>query len=391
MGSNGLTQRAVDALRPPATGYQCLWDNLVTGFGARITAKGALSFVLRYVLDGRQRLITLGRYPVMSLDTARQRAIQYRAKMVLSSEDPFVDRYKDIPTLNEYSQTYLNGYAKANKRPHSIIDDECGLRLYILPTLGHMRLNTVHKRDVAALHYSLADKPYRANRALALLSKIFNLAIDDGYRVDNPVKGVKHYNEEPRTRWLSIDETSRLAVVLKADEHRVGGLAILFLLATGARKGEALNATWNQFRLDQKLWIKPASCTKQKKEHVVELNDYAMSLLAELKKDNPSPYVFYYSRLQSRLKDLATFWQRIRLKAELPNVRIHDLRHTFASQIINQGFSLEVVGELLGHSNLSTTRRYAHVLSSTRKAATDIVGKILQETVQSTVPSPQSQ
>jgi integrase len=324
----------------------------------------------------------------MTLEAARQKAIQHRAQMVLTAEDPFASRKENILTLREYSQTYLNGYAKANKRPHSIEDDECGLRIYILPVLGHMKLNVIHRRDVAALHYSLSEKPYRANRVLALLSKIFNLAIDDGYRTDNPVKGIKHYHEESRTRWLNSEELSKLVTVLKAEENQLSATAVLFLMATGARKMEALSAKWEHFNLESKLWIKPADITKQKRTHIVELSDYAISLLDSIK-DRDSEFVFYNSRLKMPLKDLKTFWDTVRVKAGLDGVRIHDLRHTYASMLINEGYSLEVVGELLGHSNLETTRRYAHLLPSTRRGATDRVGTVLKN-VESNVESKHS-
>lgn len=383
-----LTERKIKALKAPAEGYKYLWDVSVCGFGVRITCRGVISLVLRYVINGRQRVLTLGRYPIISVENGRKKSIRLLGQ-VLDGRDPIDERQKrfEIPTVREFADHYLNDYAKTNKRPSSILNDENNLKLRIIPAWGHLKINTVQKRDILTMHSSMSHVPTTANRQLALLSKFFNLAIDEGYRADNPVRGIKRYPEQIRERWLSNEEISRLAAVLRTEQNQVGSLAILFLLATGARKGEALNATWDQFRLEEKLWIKPAACTKQKKCHILQLNDYAINILRTLKANNPSPYVFYYPREKGHPKDLSTFWRSVCAKAKVTDAHIHDLRHTFASQIINAGYSLEVVGELLGHTNLSTTRRYTHLQDRLKREVVDSIGKGLEQSTRPVLPA----
>jgi len=335
-----------------------------------------VAFVYRYVQDGRQKLETLGRWPVLDVQEAKKLVLERKQQQLVGSNtSPLKER--QVPGLAEYCQHYLDGYAKARKRSHSVRDDQSAIRLYIVPAFGDKKIDEIKKSDIANLHYKMCATPYRANRVLALLSTIFGLAVGDELRGDNPVKGIERYPEEPRQRWLGEGELKRLIQVLEVHPSQLNATALLLMIATGARKMEVLGARWSEFDLEAGVWTKPSTATKQKRAHIVELNDYAVSLLKAQKLAAVSEFVFCNPKTGLPLRDLKPFWRDVCTQAGLVDVRIHDLRHTFASMLANKGVALEVIGQLLGHSSLETTMRYAHLLPSTRREAANKVGEVI--------------
>lgn len=396
-----ITLPIVKNLVPPPAGNRITWDAEVTGFGVRITAGGAVAFVLRYVFQGRERIITIGRFPDLSPTAAREHAIRMRGE-IIAGRDPLTSRTtaRDAPSVADMCDDYLDRHAKAKKRGWSRYNDERHIKRFIKPKLGPLKVLAVTRRDIDTLHHSLQNTPYQANRVLALLSKMFSLAFSWGWRADNPCKGIERFNEQKRERWLSTEEVDRLSGALNDQPNQRAANAFRLLLLTGARRGEVLSATWDQFDLEHGIWTKPSSHTKNKREHVVPLNAPALALLSEMhaaaKRDNmPSLFLFPGDADGKPLQDVKRAWEKITQDAGLgcmvektkngkvikdehgkpvtewrSNARIHDLRHTFASHLASGGLSLPLIGRLLGHTQQATTQRYAHLaIDPLREAA----------------------
>jgi integrase len=245
----------------------------------------------------------------------------------------------------------------------------------ILPKLGNHKVAEIGHRDIQALHNSLKTTPYQANRALALLSKMFELSIKWGWRADNPAKGVQKYHEDKRHRWLSDEELIRLTNALESHPNQKAANAIRFQLLTGARIGEVLNATWNDFDLNRGVWVKPSHHTKQKKTEHLPLSTAAQDLLTEIRATAGSHFLFPGKSADKPIVDLKKFWRAIVKSAEIKDYRIHDNRHTHASHLVSSGTSLAIVGRLLGHTNPMTTQRYAHLSDDPLREAAETFGR----------------
>jgi integrase len=208
-------------------------------------------------------------------------------------------------------------------------------------------------------------------------------------RPDNPAQGVERAPEERRERFLTPAEIARLDEALAACPERVSANATRLLLLTGARRGEALGATWDQFDLAAGVWIKPATTTKQGKPHRVPLSAPALALLSEMratadvenerrKRDGLPELVHLFPGKDGKLlTGIKRFWARVCKAAGISGVRLHDLRHTYASILASSGLSLPIIGSLLGHSQPATTARYAHLLDDPLRAATERAGAVI--------------
>jgi integrase len=406
-----INDKAVrDLEAPPRCGSVVFYDAgsrsvpRIPGFGVCVTANGAKSFVLNYSLDGRERRYTLGRHLEISASQARADALAWRAK-IRDGVDPLAerDRRATEPTMHVLAQDYLERHARPKKRLSSIREDEKLLRI-MLPALGDFRVRAVTRRDVEDLHRGLIATPYRANRMLALLSKMFNLAIEWGWRPDNPAKGIQRFQEDKRETWLTVDQLQRLINALANYPDQNAANALRLLILTGAREGEVLSATRNQFDLNRGIWTKPSHHTKQKKTEHVPLSRAAIELLVGMKQGASGPCLFP-GRLDPSGKTsrvtLRRPWVQVCKAAGLahvekiqgkrvidgearvllrwkPSVRLHDLRHTFASHLVSSGESLYVVGKLLGHTEPSTTARYSHLADSAPRDAVNSFGKMFQ-------------
>jgi integrase len=218
--------------------------------------------------------------------------------------------------------------------------------------------------------------PYQANRFLALLSKMLSLAVKWGWRTDNPVKGIERFQEERRERWLSDRELSQLLSVLIAHPNQRAANAVRLQLLTGARLGEVLNARWSDFDLDRGVWTKPSHHTKQKRTEHIPLSGPTLALLIEMReKADPNEANLLPGNASGRpLQDIKKFWKAVTEQAGIADYRLHDNRHTHASHLVSSGLSLEIVGRLLGHTNPTTTKRYAHIADSPLRAATERFG-----------------
>ena len=222
--------------------------------------------------------------------------------------------------------------------------------------------------------------PVRANRVGEVLRKMFSLAVTWKMRTDNPATSFRKRPETARERFLSFDEIQRLADALcAATDQRAAGIIRLCML-TGACCGEARTATFDQFNLDLAIWTKQAAYTKQRRVHRVPISHEAVALI-RLRGDavpKGCRFLFPGDVPGQPVVDLKRFWERMRVQAEIPDVRIHDLRHTFASLLVSGGASLEMIGRLLGHTQIGTTQRYAHLIDSPLRAGVNAVCEMLK-------------
>jgi integrase len=376
---NLITEKLVKRLQPPGRGNRIVYDEQIRGFGVRITAAGAVAFILNYRLHGRERRFTIGRSPELTAEMARREALALR-EALRQGHDPLAERerLRGAPTMADLAEKYLRTHAQVFKRPLSLREDRRLLTALILPRLARFQVSGVTRADVEKLHRELAGTPVQANRVLALLSKMFSLAIKWEWVRDNPARGIAKYQEQPRERWLSGEELARLQTALEKEPDQNQADAVRLIELTGARKGEVLSARWDQFDLERGVWTMPAHTTKQKRIHHVPLSPPALDLLHGMRKSATGDFLFP-GRKGEHLKDLKKLWARVTQTAGLEGVHIHDLRHTFASHLVSGGVSLAVVGSLLGHVQMRTTERYSHLADSALRAATDRFAAVYQK------------
>ncbi|WP_254695954.1 tyrosine-type recombinase/integrase [Palleronia sp. THAF1] len=355
-----------------------MYDEKLRGFGVRVTAKSVRSFNLNFRIAGRERRITIGKYPAWSVAAARRQAESYRRE-IDRGEDPLAERdaARSAPTVKDLFARYAAEHLPT-KAPRSAADDRSMWVKDILPRLGPKKVADLRFDDCDQLHRSISQsRPTRANRVIEVLRKALNLAIRWGWLERNPASGVRRNPEEKRTRYLSPSELARLTEALAAHPQRASADAILFMLLTGCRRGEALSATWDQFDLAQRVWSKPAATTKQRRFHRVPYSARVAALLDERRASECGEAVFA-GPTGNPLTDVKRTWASVCETANLEDVRLHDLRHTYASVLASSGASLPVVGALLGHSQPQTTARYAHLYDDTLRLATEAVSERLR-------------
>ena len=388
-----LSDSLVRALVPPESGNRITYDSEVKGFGVRITHAGAKAFVLNFRAAGRERRLTIGSFPDWSVKQARDEAKALKRR-IDRGEDPMADRHAEraAPTVAKLAEHYLE-YSASRKRPRSLLEDKSLLNGIILPALGKHRVAEVRRADVVTLYQNVAKRtPVRANRMLSLLRRMMNLAIREFEMREgpNPAAAIERHAENKRDRALTVEELARLTAAIGTHRNRQSANVVKLALLTGARRGEILAATWDQFDLAAGTWTKPASTTKQKKLHMVPLNGPARELLAEMRaeadKENgrrakhdlpPLLHLFPGRTTNDAQGDLKRSWASICKAAEIDNLRFHDLRHAFATFLASSGHNLPLIGQLLGHSNPQTTARYAHLLLDPQREATERVGAII--------------
>jgi integrase len=370
-----LTKRAVESAAPDPTKRTFLWDTKVTGFCVRIYPTGKKTYFLQYRnKDHVTKKIKLGVHGSITTELARDKAEQLSLN-IGSGEDPSKKvTQQEVHTMNELGEAYLNLYARPKRKPKGFKEDEVFLNDIILKRYGKLNVDMISALDLQKLHSDLEKTPYKANRVRALLSKMFNLAIGWGWRSDNPIKGVEKYQEYQRHRWLNDEELQRLWAVLDTYHNQSVANAIRLLLFTGSRRNEVLHATWDQFDLEKGVWTKPAHSTKQKRMGHLPLSTQVLEMLMRMKARSSSAFLFPGKIEGKPIQEIKKAWDTIRKQADLPDVRIHDLRHTHASHLVSSGLSLSIVGKLLGHTQSSTTQRYAHLADTPLREAAELFG-----------------
>ncbi|MBL8677350.1 MAG: integrase arm-type DNA-binding domain-containing protein, partial [Alphaproteobacteria bacterium] len=309
-----LTKRFVESIKPDPIKTLIYWDLELKGFGAVILPSGRRTYCIQYRNQDRVlKRYKIGVHGQITTEEARSLAKQNLGQVAQGKD--LTEKKKQIkllPTMEDLAKNYIerHGY---KKRPSSLKGDQGLLKNVILPALGSLKVEHVTRRDIEAIHKNFQDTPYKANHSLRLLSKMFNLAISWGWRDNNPVLGIEKYQEEKRDRWLDEEELDRLWDVLDQYSNHLTAYVFKFLLLTGARKGEALGAAWDQFDLEKGVWIKPSHLTKQKKKEYLPLSEKAIEVLEIVKKLTPnnSFYVFPGKVIGKPLQEIKTFWKRV--------------------------------------------------------------------------------
>ena len=372
-----LTDRRCKDLeaKPPATSARITYDGSLPGFGLRVTPKGAATFVLTYRVNGRQSRIAIGSYGVFTLAGAREEAKRLKQR-VARGEDPQAERKAErtAPTVNDLLDRFWRDCAAdlaANTvAAYSKYSED------IRRALGREKLADVKLAHVDRFHQSMRHKAPYANRCKDFLGGLFNRAIAWELTDKNPCRGVRNFREEKRVTYLNETEIKAVLLALDQDSNKTAVAVIKLMLLTGARKSEAMNMRFDQVK--DGIWIKEASYVKQKREHRVPLSGTALELIAEQYRLHGGRYVFPGATPDEPIKDIKTCWQRTRRRAGLEHVRLHDIRHSFASVLISRGASLPLVGGLLGHSNYQTTLRYSHLHTEAMKEGAEQVAAIIK-------------
>jgi integrase len=382
MSKAHLTKREIDHASPKNAEY-VLWDGNVRGLGLKVLPSGKKVFLLFYrTHERRQRRAVLGPYGVLTLDQARRLAREWLGE-VARGGDPSGMRLskREGMTIRELGKRYLEEYARSHKKPSSVREDERLLNKLIYPRLGGLKVESIGRSDVHRLHHTLIETPFTANRCIALISKMLNLAEAWQLRADgsNPCRHLRRYAERARDRFLTKDELARLGAALADLETRNANAksavaAIKFLALTGCRLGEAISLRWDWVNLPEGTLDYPDSKTGAKR---IPLGDYALKFVAEQPK--VSDWVFAgrnpeRSLTRNRMEDV---WKIVRKKALLENARLHDLRHTVGTYSGRAGHNAFIVRDILGHKTLAMTGRYVSKdIDPVRRAASEIARQI---------------
>ncbi|MDO5622912.1 MAG: tyrosine-type recombinase/integrase [Paracoccus sp. (in: a-proteobacteria)] len=363
-----LTKRTVETLSIKEKDY-IKFDTDLTGFGVRVMPSGKRFFLIQYRRHGRTRRIMIGQFGPITVEGARREAQRMLGEVRGGGGggDPADrrDQLRQSMTVEQLGERFLKEHVEVRCKPTTQAEYRRSVELFIDPFFGNQRVRTVTSADVADLHGTYAHIPYQANRTLGVLSKMMSLAELWGIRDrhSNPCEDVKRYPEHKRERFLSPSELHELGKVLgqsEADgsESSYAIAAFRLLLLTGCRLSEIQKLQWKHVDLDHTQINRPDSKTGKRAIH---LGNAAVEQLANLRPVAGNPYVIVGKVKGRHLTDLQRPWRRIRKAAGLDDVRIHDLRHTFASGGLLVGESLPVIGKLLGHTQVQTTARYAHL------------------------------
>jgi integrase len=405
-----LTKKFIEGLEPKSKDYT-VWDDKISGFGIKVTPTGRKSYLMKYRNhEGRQRKPNIGVHGNITCEQARKIAEKWHSRIV-NNDDPFSekDETKKSPTVSELCDRFLKEHSEIHKKASGIELEKTAIRKHIKPKLGNLKTIAVQKSDIQKFHLSLKHIPTHANRILRILSKMFNLAEDWGLRPanSNPVKGITRYKEEGRERYLSNQEILCLGKALdeaeKTQSESIYFISLVrLLLLTGARLREIMHAKWDWIDLNMSMLKLPDSKTGKK---IIHLSPAAIAVLKATPKMKGNPYIIIGGvegkplvspkKPWMRIKESAsmdllksdnvygdiieTYWKKHKdfllfddlcTKAKkqgleqpigLTDVRLHDLRHTYASICVTQGMSLQMVSKLLGHARASTSERYAHL------------------------------
>ncbi len=388
-----ITKRTVDSLKAG----DVVWDGDVRGFGVRCQRRDK-TYVLKCRYQGRQRWLTIGKHgSPWTPEKARKEAVRLLG-LIASDKDPAQarDEAKNDLTVTELCDLYV-AEGCSLKKPSTIANDRGRIERHIKPLLGRKHCRHVTKGDVEQMRNNIAAGKTAAdiktgaygraivtggkgtaNKAVSLLGAIFSFAVDRRIRPDNPAHGVRMYPNKRHERFLSSAELTRLGQALtEAESNGTNPFAIAairLLLLTGARRGEILSLRWENVDFDRAYLRLLDSKTGQK---LIPLGAPALSVLEALPQVSVNPYVLPGGREGQPLVNIAKVWRAVRQAAGLDDVRLHDLRHSFASVGAAGGDSLLVIGKVLGHRDIATTARYAHLADDPLRTAADRISKTI--------------
>jgi integrase len=383
MATVKLSKRTVDAAQPgPSDSY--LWDEDLPGFGLKVTPKGTKTYLVQYRIGGRggrTRRVTLGRHGPITPDMARHEARKTLGAVAQGQDvaEEKTQARKDLTMAQLFDLWTAEGCD--HKKASTLKIDRSNIERHIKPLIGTKRLNTLTRTDVERMQRAIAEGKTAADirtgargravveggrgtaaRCLAILGAALTFAVKRDLRADNPVRGVQAYKGEKKERFLSAEELARLGAALtqaeKTGTNPFAIAAIRLMLLTGCRKSEILTLRWDWVDFERACFRLPDSKTGAK---VVPVANAPLALLRTLPRVAGNPHILPSSKTEGHLVGLQKVWEGLRVKADLPDVRLHDLRHSFASAAVAQGESLFLVGKVLGHRQARTTEVYAHL------------------------------
>jgi integrase len=410
MATGPITKTSVDALKCDGRkDREILWDGghreAVRGFGVVAFRNGGKCYVAQYRKDGRSRRTRIGEHGRLTPEQARSEARKVLGA-VESGADPIAERKaaREIRTFKAVAADFLDQHAKVKRKARTADEYERILTVHVIPALGAKRIVDLRRADIAKLHSKLSDSPYQANRAIALVSAIWNWAArrDEVAFADNPAHAVERFKETGRERYLTTEELARLGDVLrdgetiglpysidetkpkakhapKTDSRRVkldpfAIAAMRLLVLTGARLREILHAQWSRLDVERGVLFLADSKTGKKPLY---LSAAAQAVLAAIPRIKGNPHIIAGALEGSPRADLNKPWRAVRRAAKLEGVRIHDLRHSFASFGAGASLGLPIIGKLLGHSQPATTHRYAHLDADPLRRAVETIGSTI--------------
>ena len=379
-----LSNRTVAALKVARD--TVFWDRDLTGFAVRVYPTGGKVYIAQTRGPNGPKRVTVGRHDVLHADRARQRAVLIIARIKAGEEPvplPLAARANGGPTVADLAARYLEEHVEVRLKPNTQRQVRGVLHRHILPALGKMPLVAIERAQVVDLQQKLCDRPVTANRAVKVLSHMYRLGEGWGMVPEgcNPCRSVERYPERRRERFLTDAEFARLGRVLdeavdSGSASPIAVAAIRLLMLTGCRKNEILTLRWTDVDLEAgELHLGDAKAGPR----TVHLPPTAVRLLKTLPRREGCPWVFPGEDREGRFSGggLDHVWQTVRTHAELEDVRLHDLRHSFASRALALGETLPVIGKLLGHNDIETTARYAHLArDSIHEAAERIAGSV---------------
>lgn len=378
-----LTKRAVDGFFAGEKDA-IYFDDEIKGFGVRVLPGGQKTYLIQYRAGGRTRRVKIGRHGTLTVDEARKRA-QELLGSVAKGENPAAElqEHRRAPRIRDVCERFYTEHVLQRCKPSTQGEYRRAIDLFIKPALGTFKVVDVQRADIAKFHHDNRTRPYQANRTLGVLSKMFNLTEVWGLRADgsNPCRHVPKFPEKRRETFLDLGQIGYLSRTLQlcldeGTESPQVVAAFYLLMLTGCRLSEIQFAKWSY--IDGRSLCLPDSKTGKRR---IPLNDDALAVLEMLPRAPDNDYLIFGDIPGQPITDLQRPWRRIRKKAKFPNLRIHDLRHSFASNAIQQGVDLFTVGKLLGHSQIQTTMRYAHIADDPLQKAANVLGSAMRKTM----------
>lgn len=364
-----------------------VWDRHLPGFAVRVYPSGTCTYVVQTRGPYGARRVTLGRHGAIGATEARRRAWQVIARIKAGKEplpEHSVSRRATGPKLADMAARYMDEYVAVHCKPATLRIRSAAIYRHLVPRLGKLRIGAIRRRHVTRLHQRLAATPVEANNAVITLSQIFTKAQDWGILAEgaNPCRHVELYRQRRRERFLTEAEFKRLGRVLDEAEDDGGATpaaiaAIRLLILTGCRRGEILGLRWEDVDLESReLRLRDTKTGPR----TVPLSPAAMQLLAELPRSEGNRWVIPGRKPGTHLVRLGNAWRLLRKRAGLNDVRLHDLRHSFASSALALGESLPMIARLLGHRQIASTARYAHLArASVHEAAARVADSLAED------------
>jgi integrase len=366
------------------------FDTAMRGFMLEVRASGGKTYYQRYTDErGRERQFKIGPADVLTLGQAKRKARQIKAQAILGGDPQReLQERRSIPTLGIFVEQRYLPFVRTYKR--SWQTDEIVLRVHVLPRLGRLFLDEITTERIVEIVAAMRDDEYApgtVGRVIVILRYLFNLARKWNVlrASENPAANIPVPPDVQRNRFLDKLEIKKLVEVLVSDENQVAAKAILLLLLTGARRNEITHARWENVDLKASMLFVPLS--KSGTSRYIVLNKDAVAVLRSIPRLPGNPYVFPSPITGRPSASLHFPWNRIRTKAGLDDLRLHDLRHSFASALVNDGRELYTVQRLLGHANAKATQRYAHLKRETLAEAAETMGTLVSPILEETSKS----